>query len=141
MKFKLTVVGRAGDCARDLREFERRVAAALAAMDPGLSVYRFELCIELSDLSARPAWYAGLRSYIAFRPRTHCLVGVCAVDAAALRADSNRLARLARAFDELAVRTRTTKKIPYDFRGDLFRRAVRELAAACAQGERIEPLE
>jgi hypothetical protein len=141
MKFKLTVVGDAGDCARDLRDFERRAAAALESIDAGLSVYRLELCIELSDLRARQPWYAGLRSYMAFRPRTHGLVGVCAVDAPALRADTNRVARLARAFDELAARTRITKKFPYDFRGDLFRRAVRELVAACARGERMQPLE
>jgi hypothetical protein len=141
MKFKLTVVGSAGDCARDLRDFERRLAAALEAIDAGLSVYRFELCIELSDLHARQPWYAGLRSYMAFRPRTHTLVGVFAIDAPALRADTNRLARLACTFNELAARTRMMRKVPYDFRGDLFRRAARELAAACAQGERLEPLE
>jgi hypothetical protein len=138
MKFKLTVVGGAGDCARDFQVFERRVAAALDAVDVGVSVYRFELCIELADLRIRQAWYADLRRYIAFRPRTRCLVAVCAVDAPALRADADRFALLARTLAELAAQTRMMKKLPYDFRGDLFRKALRELAT---QHTRLEPLE
>ena len=141
MKFKLTVVGGAGDCARDFQDFERRVAAALEAIDVGPSVYRFELCIELAQLHVRQPWYAELRRYIAFRPRTRCLVAVCAIDAPTLRADADRGARLTRELDELAAGTRLMKKLPYDFRGDLFRKALRELAAACAGNPRLEPLE
>jgi hypothetical protein len=140
MKFKLTVVGGAGDCARDFQDFERRVAAALEAIDVGPSVYRFELCIELAELHLRQVWYADLRRYIAFRPRTRCLVGVCAIDAPALRADADRSARLARTLDELAAGTRMMKKLPYDFRGDLFRKALRELAANSTSATRLEPL-
>jgi len=141
MKFKLTVVGGAGDCARDFKDFECRVAAALDVVDVGVSVYRFELCIELADLHIRQAWYADLRRYIAFRPRTRCLVAVCAIDAPALRADTDRVGLLARALDELAAQTRMMKKLPYDFRGDLFRRALRELAAAGTHRPRPETLE
>jgi hypothetical protein len=140
MKFKLTVVGGAGDCARDFQDFERRVAAALEAIDVGPSVYRFELCLELADLHIREAWYADLRRYIAFRPRTRCLVGVCAIDAPALRADVDRVSRLARTIDELAADTRLMKKLPYDFRGDLFRAAFRGLASR-SRLERLEPRE
>jgi len=141
MKFKLTVVGGAGDCARDFKDFEHRVAAALDAIDVGVSVYRFELCIELADLRIRQAWYADLRRYIAFRPRTRCLVAVCAIDAHALRADADRVGLLARTLAELAAQTRMMKKLPYDFRGDLFRKALRELAGAGSPQTRLEPLE
>jgi hypothetical protein len=67
-------------------------------------------------------------------------VGVCAIDAPALRADADRSARLARTLDELAAGTRMMKKLPYDFRGDLFRKALRELAANSTSATRLEPL-
>jgi hypothetical protein len=141
MKFKLTVLGGAGDCARDFHSFERRVAAALEAIDAGPSVYRFELCLELADLHTHQAWYADLRRYIAFRPRARCLMAVCAIDAPALRADTDRAARLARTLTDMASRTRMMKKLPRDFRGDVFRAAVHGLAGTHARNARLEPLE
>ena len=135
MKFKLTVIGGGGDCARELDAFENHVCAMLEPLDVGSSVYRFELCLELSHRQARPDWYLAMRRYSVYRARLRSLLAVAQLDARSLETHLHEA--LADALIEAAQRTQQMAKLPRDFLGERFRRSVRAAAQAWPQTARL----